>query len=123
MIDQVCHELHVVDAVRIAAVERRVRRDELPDPHLLRRRSRQFRSRVLEDDRRDAVHRGKRRGQNLRGGRGHVDGAPVAGRNDADAVRGDREVRILRVAIQGLLETDEECVCVLAADVQVTATV
>ena len=112
VVDQMRHELDVVDPVRHAAVIGLVRTDETCDAHRLR-----VAGRALRRDGRDlelgsAIRRREQRRHQVAGRRLRVEHSAGLGGNDAhDVARPDREARVLRRMVDALPEVREEATC------------
>ncbi len=111
VVDEVRDELHVVDAVRYAAVERLVGADRSRDPHGLRIGGRALRLRDRECERGNAVRAALGGGKNSAGRLERVEHEPGLGRDDPHApVRRRYEIRISRRLLDLALQTGEEAV-------------
>ena len=107
-VDQVRDELHVVDAVRVAAVDGLVAADRPGDPHRLRLRRRARRRLGRDDELCDTVVGAFGSGEDSRRRARDVERDPRLRRHDANAsVAGDREARVARRAVDRALERRE----------------
>ena len=118
-VDEVRDELHVVDAVRVAAVDRLVAADTRRDPHragLCRRAVRLF---VYDDDPRGAVGRREGRAEDVAAGRERAHDAAGARRDDDHAAARERaEGRVARTLVDAAAELAEVARRAGAADAQ-----
>ena len=124
-VDEMRHELHVVDAVRFAPVEGLVARDEAADLHRARIPGRALGRGLLDDELRRAQRRLGHERRVQHGGRAawHVEQVAGLVRDDADAAGADRPGGVLRLAVDALGKGGEPDARAVPADAQVAPAV
>src|SRR5262249_48036316 len=117
VVDEMCDELNVVNAVRDPAVDRLEAADGAGDAHGLGLSRRELWLRLDEGEPGDAVGRPRRGGEDAGGGLQHVERASGPGRRDVHgALRGRDEVGVARRGVDLALETSEVPVRVVTGE-------